>query len=483
MGKIMLLLSVLFLLLPCAAWSQDACEGDFDSDQDVDGADAVVFRTDFGRSLLHDPCSAENPCNGDFSGDEDVDGADATVFKLDFGRGRLQNPCVACSEEEGCSTTTPATTTVRAASCDVEIARGRVCPGEEIDDPAYNRPGRRGLAVTCDDVIDFTVCSDCVPFNPACLVWTIEPAAGFLSITQIDDCCWRLAIDDSCEQLEKIATYVVTVSDTCHGGTDSVEVDIGKVIVDIGSTTVQPNTESGLLDINLINPEHTVSAVSLDIAACSPVVGAPADNPDNLECTQCRIDPDRTLDFTCSANEQADGSCRVVLYATDPSAVIAQGTGAIAQIVYSAGPELDGLCGLDACIDLCPINIVLADQYNEDLCACARPGEACFRTCGDVYPQGCAGPCGGGTCCGDGVIDLYDVLEMDDIILGLQTPTACQIANGDVPNGTPPYCGNPPGTPNCESDGDIDLFDRKVINDKALGRMNCCDYCLYGRIY
>jgi len=68
-------------------------------------------------------------------------------------------------------------------------------------------------------------------------------------------------------------------------------------------------------------------------------------------------------------------------------------------------------------------------------------------------------------------------------MLGLQTATACQIANGDVPNGTPPYCGNPPGTPNCESDGDIDLFDRKVINDKALGRMNCCDYCLYGRIY
>ncbi len=100
-----------------------------------------------------------------------------------------------------------------------------------------------------------------------------------------------------------------------------------------------------------------------------------------------------------------------------------------------------------------------------------------------MYPQDCIGGCGGGTCCGDAVIDLYDVPEMDDIILGLQSATACQIANGDVPNGTPPCCGNPPGTPNCESDGDIDMFDRKVINDKALGRMNCCDYCLFGQIY
>jgi hypothetical protein len=47
----------------------------------------------------------------------------------------------------------------------------------------------------------------------------------------------------------------------------------------------------------------------------------------------------------------------------------------------------------------------------------------------------------------------------------------------------PPYCGNPPGTPNCDSDGDIDIFDVLVMIDKALGKMNCCDYCLYGNIF
>ena len=77
----------------------------------------------------------------------------------------------------------------------------------------------------------------------------------------------------------------------------------------------------------------------------------------------------------------------------------------------------------------------------------------------------------------------YMLLEAIDIILGLQIPTDCQLGNGDVPNGMPPYCGNPPGTPNCEGDGDIDIFDVLVMIDKALGKANCCDYCLFGNIY
>ena len=124
----------------------------------------------------------------------------------------------------------------------------------------------------------------------------------------------------------------------------------------------------------------------MDIAECSG-------GEDNLVCTQCVVDPDRALDFTCSANEQPDGCCRVVLYATNPSALIPQGRGAIAQVVYSAGPEPIPVV-TDACIDLWPVNIRISDQFNEDLCACQSPGEVCFRTCGDIYPQDCIG----GTC-------------------------------------------------------------------------------------
>lgn len=34
----------------------DYCEGDFDNDGDQDGSDASLFKSDFGRSLLKNPC-------------------------------------------------------------------------------------------------------------------------------------------------------------------------------------------------------------------------------------------------------------------------------------------------------------------------------------------------------------------------------------------------------------------------------------------
>ena len=38
------------------AIAQDACEGNFDCDGDVDGTDAAVFKEDFGRSAFKNPC-------------------------------------------------------------------------------------------------------------------------------------------------------------------------------------------------------------------------------------------------------------------------------------------------------------------------------------------------------------------------------------------------------------------------------------------
>jgi hypothetical protein len=368
-------------------------------------------------------------------------------------------------------------TIIPGALCATEIALGRFCPEGVVDDPAYNRPGRRGIAATCGDIIDFTVCNNStVPWDATdCLDWTITPS-DLGTITQIDECCWRLVVGDICDELDKVIEATITVSDSCCLSTDSVSIDIGKVIIDLGETTAQPNSESSLVDIDMVNLDHSVRALTMDVAGCT--------GPDNLVCTSCVADPDRALAFTCSANEQPNGSCRIVLYSTNPAAVITQGRGTIAQIVYEAGPELEDLCGDDACIDLCAINVKASDQFNEDLCTCTESGEVCFVTCGDIFPQDCiGGTCGAQTCCGDGVIDLFDILEGVDIILGLQTATACQIGNGDVPNGMPPYCGNPAGTPNCEGDGDIDIFDVLVMIDKALGKMNCCDYCIYGNIF
>ena len=77
-------------------YDSEDCEGNFDCDADVDGSDAALFKADFRRSLIENPCNNDSPCNGDFNCDYDCDGTDALRFKQDFGRSSLQNPCPVC---------------------------------------------------------------------------------------------------------------------------------------------------------------------------------------------------------------------------------------------------------------------------------------------------------------------------------------------------------------------------------------------------
>jgi hypothetical protein len=79
------------------------CEGNFDCDEDEDGADAATFKIDFGRSAFDNPCEGDDPCNGDFDCDGDCDGTDAALFKQDFGRSSFDNPCPVCVVGEWCS--------------------------------------------------------------------------------------------------------------------------------------------------------------------------------------------------------------------------------------------------------------------------------------------------------------------------------------------------------------------------------------------
>jgi hypothetical protein len=353
--------------------------------------------------------------------------------------------------------------------CTGEIYRGGTCDlGLPIDDPAYNRPGRRGLALTCEDIVDFCVCTDCVNFDPACLEWTIEPAEPYLSIVANPNGTARLTVGESCDQLEEIREYAVTVTDTCNGWSDSVALELGKVTIDVQDVSAQKGSESFKVPVSLVNRYNAVRALTVDLCECDG-------GDDRMVCDSCTIDPERALDFNCSAHEMVNGCCRVVIYSTDPSALILQGTGTIANVIYETAEVGDG------CSCLRPVNRQVSDQFNEELCACQSPGEVCFKSCGDIYPQDCLGP----DCapCGDNVVNLLDILEAVDIILGYQLPTACQLDHGDVPNGKPPYCGEPAGTLNCGSDGDIDVLDLLVIIDLAQGRANCCDYCLFKRIF
>ena len=78
------------------------CEGNFDCDLDVDGSDGAIFKYNFGRNLLFNPCDEVNFCPGDFDCDGDCDGTDAELFKQDFGRNELNNPCPVCEVGEWC---------------------------------------------------------------------------------------------------------------------------------------------------------------------------------------------------------------------------------------------------------------------------------------------------------------------------------------------------------------------------------------------
>ena len=79
------------------------CEVDFNCDADCDGSDAVLFKSDYGRSALVRPCSDDNACRGDFDCDRDCDGSDASMFKRDFGRSAINNPCTFCVPGAWCN--------------------------------------------------------------------------------------------------------------------------------------------------------------------------------------------------------------------------------------------------------------------------------------------------------------------------------------------------------------------------------------------
>ena len=195
------------------------------------------------------------------------------------------------------------------------------------------------------------------------------------------------------------------------------------------------------------------------------------DEDNLLVCTGCAPDPERAPEFVCSANDLGD-KCRIILVSMNPSGMIEEGSGPIAIIDYDVSP----LAPSDGCIDITPTDSAVSDRFGDALCACEVTGEICFITCGDVYPRECVLP--GEPCsvnCGNGVVDIFDILEEIDFVLGMVEPSDCQVTHADIPTGTPPYCTDP--------DEGIDIFDVLVIIDMALGKSNCCDYYCLGTIY
>ena len=125
------------------------------------------------------------------------------------------------------------------------------------------------------------------------------------------------------------------------------------------------------------------------------------------------------------------------------------------------------------CTTQIPENIIVSDYDGNPLTADGLPGEVCPFVCGDVCPPDDSLIAGWN--CGDGRVDIYDIMCEVDLALTVTLPDDCQLSRADVPAGTPPNCIAP--------DGIIDILDIMVLTDMALNRSDCCTFYYTGVIY
>ncbi len=344
----------------------------------------------------------------------------------------------------------------------------------------FSKPGRRGIALTCGDTVQFTTCTNCDPNDPnqnnPVVVWSvIFHAAAVPAGTTITQ-GGLLTVGPDCANLTKPGLIRVCATDTANNNIqDCVDLWVGEVVLKVEDMRAQPGTQGVDVTVSLDNLDHAVKAIQSDIQ----------DLTGNLTCTGCTPDPYRAPEYICSTNMQPDGDCRVIMVSTNPAALINQGTGAVMTIQYDVAAGASA----EDCITVVPSDSVVTDEFGDALCICEVSGDICFIMCGDVYPRDClsSDPNCDRPNCGDGVVDIFDILEEIDFALGIvgaydpgnpnagENMSLCQTLRADVPTGTPPYCSDPDGT--------IDVLDVLVIIDMALGKANCCDYYYFGSIY
>jgi hypothetical protein len=209
--------------------------------------------------------------------------------------------------------------------------------------------------------------------------------------------------------------------------------------------------------ICLDNPSDLVGGIQFDIC----------DTPDCLTCIDCEL-TERTVMFDCAVLELPDGCCRVLMFCKNPGCAINPGTCNIVTLVMqtNGNPE----CG-EECVIEDITGIVASDYDGFELGGAGIPGALCPVVCGDVCPPGS----GTANDCGDGAVDIYDIMCEVDLALTLTAPNDCQAARADVPTGTPPWCEEP--------DGSINILDIMVLIDMALNRQDCCSFYYTGVIY
>ncbi len=249
--------------------------------------------------------------------------------------------------------------------------------------------------------------------------------------------------------------------------------DFAGVKIRVVDTFATPADVGVKVDLCLDNKDYEVGGVQVDV--CEEIDGEPVDC---LTCVGCELS-ERTVLFDCFVNE-VDGCCRVILISKNPGGVINPGLCNIVKIDYSRNGE----CDAGDCITLIPENATISDPYGRIVKTEEIAGEVCPFTCGDVHPAESAPGAGD---CGDGDVDLMDIMTEVDFALGA-VPDDCQALRADVPTGTP---GRVPtvcavGVDEdgcCPPDGSITIFDIMTLIDMALDRQDCCTYYYTDVIY
>jgi len=271
----------------------------------------------------------------------------------------------------------------------------------------------------------------------------------------------------------------------CNEGTDNCDSTTTTIPVTTTTTTVpgeadivfqqstiyyNPSEEGGETvkrKVCLDNPGDLVGGIQFD--ECEYNVNAQP--VDCMECINCEL-TERTTMFDCAVLELPNGCCRVLLFCKNPGCAINPGICDIVTIVYKTFPLSDECPGMDCGVQV-PENIVASDYDGFQLTASALPVEVCPIVCGDVCPPD-DNPVDGRWNCGDGQVDIYDIMCEVDFALSTIADT-CQLYRADVPTGTPPWC--------VEPDGSVNILDIMVLIDMALNRQDCCSFYYQGVIY
>jgi len=240
-----------------------------------------------------------------------------------------------------------------------------------------------------------------------------------------------------------------------------------QVNLTIGSGVGYPGSEGNQVQVSLDNQNDVVGAVELEIC----------DVDDYLFSTACTT-TERTIDFTCLSYEQKNGCVGVVLYSPTCS-FIDEGTGPIFTLSYNVSE----VAPPGECRDLLSQNLRILDMLGNPLPATTIPGIFCFIGCGDICPPD--DPSTPGLDCGDGIVDIYDLVCEIEFVMTSNTPNQCQATRVDLPNGTPGIQGSCSEDVDgcCAPNGSLDILDIMVIIDMAQGRPDCCNHFYTGAFY